>query len=40
MNVDAFSAFWAGTLVGIVVGVAVSGILAAIANSIEGRREP
>ena len=32
---DCFVTFWVGMLAGVVVGIAVSGILAAIANAIE-----
>lgn len=35
MSNDAFTFFWVGCLAGLVIGIAVSGILAAIANSIE-----
>lgn len=35
MNNDAFTAFWVGMLAGLVLGIAISGIFAAIANSIE-----
>lgn len=35
MSNDAFTFFWVGCLAGLVIGIAVAGILAAIANSIE-----
>ena len=35
MTNDAFTAFWTGILVGLILGIAISGIFAAIANSIE-----
>ena len=35
MTNDAFLAFWAGMAGGTVIGIVISGILAAIANSIE-----
>lgn len=37
MNNDAFVAFWAGMAGGVVIGIVISGILAAVANSIERR---
>lgn len=36
---DAFIAFWCGALLGMVVGIMVAAIFAAIANSIEGDRK-
>lgn len=35
MSNDAFTFFWVGCLVGLVIGIAVAGILTAIANTIE-----
>lgn len=35
MSNDAFVAFWTGSLMGLIVGIAIAGIMAAIANSIE-----
>lgn len=35
MTTDALMAFYAGIGVGLVLGIAISGILAAISNSIE-----
>ena len=37
MTNDAFVAFWVGGLLGLIVGIALSGIMTAIANSIERR---
>lgn len=37
MTTDAFVAFWVGGLLGLIIGIAISGILAAIANSIDRR---
>lgn len=35
MTNDAFVAFWTGSLVGLIVGIALAAVMAAIANSIE-----
>lgn len=35
MTNDVFVAFWVGSLVGLIVGIAISGIMAAVVNSIE-----
>jgi predicted PurR-regulated permease PerM len=35
MTNDAFVAFWVGGLIGLIVGIALSGIMAAVVNSIE-----
>ena len=37
---DAFVAFWSGMGGGLVLGIAFAGIMSAIANSIENRRNP
>lgn len=37
MTNDTFVAFWVGGLLGLIVGIALSGIMAAIANSIDRR---
>ena len=39
MTNDAFTAFWVGMLAGMVLGIALAGIFAAIANAIERKGE-